>query len=144
MKEQLNDYFGKIADSLARLEEKARKLPNHNIADIIKAAHSRVVQASQHPDTDMLAAQIERDERDHKEAPARNDGQKPFVFAEGHTDANQPAVQQPANALHPGDTAFDFQNANPDFENPENVDLNKDGTLKTAPNVLGTSDDRDK
>lgn len=45
-------------------------------------------------------------------------------------------------AKHPSDPCFDASNR--DFRDPNNADLNKDGTLKQAPNTFGRTDERDK
>lgn len=141
--ERLKGFFSQVMDKLSDLEVSARKLPNQHLADLIKASHGRLVSAAGHPDMDLLALQIERDHRDGmpdgrelppaKEPPPANQGafpdQKPFPGGDGKT-------------FHPGDPKFDQANRNPNFQDPNNVDLNADGTLKNAPNAFSREDKR--
>lgn len=46
---------------LAELEASARKLPNQNFADLIKAAGGRLAQASEHPDLEAVGEQLRAD-----------------------------------------------------------------------------------
>lgn len=59
-------------EGLAELESLARKLPNQNIADVLKSAMAKLLQASQHPDLDKVAEQL------HKEAEAERGPGFPF------------------------------------------------------------------
>jgi hypothetical protein len=86
--EDLKADFGGMLDKLAALEVSARRLPNHHLADLIKASHGRLTSAASHPDVDLLALQLDRDGRDgiHNTAdkfPANQNGErKPFPGAE--------------------------------------------------------------
>lgn len=139
--EDLKADFGSMLEKLAALEVSARRLPNHHLADLLKASHGRLVSAASHPDTDLLALQIDRDHRDgvHNDAdkfPANQTGeQKPFPGTDGQKAGG--------GVFHPGDPKFDQANRNPNFQDPHNVDLNADGTLKTAPNAFSREDNRD-
>lgn len=57
----LKAELGHVQERLAELEASARKLPNQNFADLIKSAHGRLAQASEHPDLDTAGAQLETD-----------------------------------------------------------------------------------
>lgn len=61
MMESLKDALARVDERLAELETTARKLPNHNFADLIKAARGRLNQASQHPDLDQVEEQLKAD-----------------------------------------------------------------------------------
>ena len=50
----LKSAIAEVAGQLTALEATARKLPNQNFADIVKAAHVRVTQLTQHPDVDKV------------------------------------------------------------------------------------------
>lgn len=123
--EHLKGFLSQITDKLNELEVSARRLPNHHLADLIKASHGRLVSAAGHPDVDLLALQIERDHRD-----GMPDGGDKFP------------ANQDDKTFHPGDPKFDQANRNPDFRDPNNVDLNPDGTLKNAPNAFSREDKR--
>lgn len=58
--------------------------------------------------------------------------------------ANPPPAPAPGgpDAIRPGDPEVSFQDQNPNFQHPDNVELNPDGTVKQAPNALGKADDR--
>lgn len=43
-----------MADALKGLEERARKLKNQNLADIVASAHNRVRQIPEHADLDLV------------------------------------------------------------------------------------------
>lgn len=69
----------------------------------------------------------------------------PDGLAPGTAAAGAPVSSSDKDAHHPGDPEFRPENNNPGFRNPNDVELNADGTLKSAPNSLGTAnDDRDK
>jgi hypothetical protein len=147
MSEDLKSYFNQIMERLSALEVSARRLPNQHLADLIKASHGRLTSAASHPDVDLLALQIDRDHRDgvHNTAdkfPGNQDGGKPSPGPFPGTDANTGSDNK--KTFHPGDPKFDQANRNPNFQDPNNVDLNPDGTLKTAPNAFSHADDRSK
>ncbi len=43
-----------ILDELKDMEDRARKLKNQNLADVIASAHGKVRQISEHPDVGLL------------------------------------------------------------------------------------------
>ena len=55
-----------------------------------------------------------------------------------------PVSSSDPDAHHPGDPEFVAAGKGAMEQNPNDVNLNADGTLKQAPGVKGTSDDRDK
>lgn len=57
--------------SLGGLEDAARKLPNQNAADLVKAARGRVAQLIDHPDLDAVGEQLKTD---------LHEGQEKFPF----------------------------------------------------------------
>lgn len=67
--------------NLVELEASARKLPNANFADIIKSAHGKLSQASEHPDIDLVAKQIELD---HDRGTENGVDPKPLDLRAGH------------------------------------------------------------
>lgn len=59
----LKQALEETALRLENLETAARKLQNQNFADIVKAARSRVVQLTQHPDGDAVERALADSER---------------------------------------------------------------------------------
>lgn len=55
----LKGHLERVVNQLTELEGHARKLQNQNFADIVKAAHSRVTQLTQHPDIDAVHGLLE-------------------------------------------------------------------------------------
>jgi hypothetical protein len=55
--------------ALTELEAAARKLQNHNFADLIKGAHGRLSQASEHPDLEKVSEQLKGELNDPKLGP---------------------------------------------------------------------------
>lgn len=154
-KEGLRD----VQDRLAGLVENAGQLSNQNLADQLRAASGKLSQAAEHPDVDNVG-------RDHERSPAvdpLNSGGN-MQFAAGDPGAKLqaeetdrraafdaaaipapfPGTTPAADVRHPGEPQFDALAVGAEAANPHDVDLNEDGTLKRAPGVLGTSDNRDK
>jgi hypothetical protein len=50
----LKDHLAGLHATLLEVETHARKLPNHNFADIVKSAHSKVHQLMTHPDLNAV------------------------------------------------------------------------------------------
>lgn len=157
----LKDGLSKVIDTLKDIEAEARKLTNKNLADVIASGRLRLEQATEHPDVDMQPGDEQHGLPSEPAAPAFNDpgaalqaeeaarraafetSTAPFPGTVQASENDPDAVKaNDPNALHPGDPAVSFQDQNPDFKHPDNVNLNTDGTLKTAPNTLGTSDDK--
>lgn len=59
--ESLKNALDSLMERLAELEVAARKLPNQNFADLIKGAHGRLSQASEHPDIEKVGEQLKAD-----------------------------------------------------------------------------------
>lgn len=70
----LKDDLERLVEHLKELESHARKLPNQNFADIVKAGHSRVSQLTQHPDLDAVHEHVTKAEHDGGEG----ESEKPF------------------------------------------------------------------
>jgi hypothetical protein len=69
------------------------------------------------------------------------------VFPAPETLGNGPSSGAPVtnsdpDVKHPGDPEFMPENNNPNFQDPNNVDLNPDGTLRRAPNAFSKQDVR--
>lgn len=148
LKSELSGIFNKLKG----MEERARKLKNQNLADIIASAKGRVQQLRDHPDTELIA--------DRKDPPPdgkvytapetkeeaidrmRKDGD---ADPEGTAEMNWPHLFSPKPSryepFNPGDPRFN--QANPNFRNPDDVRLNPDGTmqLRQAPNSIGAKPD---
>lgn len=52
--DELKANLQHVVGNLKDLEERARKLDNQNLADIIKSAHSRITQFSDHADLGLI------------------------------------------------------------------------------------------
>lgn len=57
----LADQVKGLHSHLGELENAARKLPNQNAADIIKAARGRFAQLAEHPDIEKVGDQLRED-----------------------------------------------------------------------------------
>lgn len=152
--EHLKHGIAHVAGQLQELAARARELENQNLADIIDRARAKLEQAAEHPNIDRLSDLL------NGAPPALSDG-KPLVNG-SHAHTLQPeysdpnavpwapapdasTAQQPADApKHPGDPQFAPENNNLDFKQPNDVDLNDDGTLREAPNSFAQPDNRDK
>lgn len=138
---------------LGEVEDAGRKLKNQNFADLIGAARGRIAMAREHPDLVRVDEQLHADNRgaefnpDKPFPPEENSALNPFDPGRmlQHQEAGRRAdVADAPGTRRPGDPELDFQRQNPGFRHPDNVELNPDGTLKTAPNALGQTDDREK
>lgn len=156
------DKLAEVRDHLASLEEKARQLQNKNLADVLRLALNRIEQAAQHPDIDAAEDPDKANQKPDPYAAQREQREphaqgQPDPNAQGQTQPSDPNAPFPGTAppppattdedkkegvWHPGDAEFDPENTNQDFRDPNNTDLNKDGTLRTAPNTKGVSDIR--
>ena len=80
----LKNGLGELIEHLGKLEESARKLQNQNFADLIKGARGRLMQASEHPDIDLVEAKMHGDEdrpaEDYKDRPAEDHKDRPAAF----------------------------------------------------------------
>lgn len=163
------DVRQNLASTVAGLEElvnRAQRLTNQNLADVAKMALGRVRQLADHPDLDRVhddandapppnkAEAIERMRVEGDKNPEDAAKKKwPHLFeplpfdpnATNRTDVGQeanrgqPNADKPKDTFRPGDPKFDP--ANPNFQNPNNANLNPDGTLRQAPNAVGAQPD---
>lgn len=153
-----------VRNRLHELEAAAReKLENKNFADIVKLAAGRIQQLIEHPDADRVQAAMNNEEYQERPLDPLNSGGN-MLFSAGDPgrtlqadetarramfpDPNAPPAPFPgvadkdAQTYHPGDPKFSQEDNNQDFRDPNNVDLNHDGTLRRAPNAPGQSDVR--
>lgn len=156
-------------DSLKELEARARKLQNQNLADIAASAHGRVRQLMDHPDTELVGSDTKDRPRpvdnttyiDHAPGGVREampfdpkagapDYKATFPPQGVHTVYGTPDGAAPGSEIGgpdrgkdgvhvPGEPRFDQPNKN--FQQPNAVDLNPDGTLRQAPNSVGAQPD---
>lgn len=151
-----------LGDKMHELGMRADKLRNKHLRDVIGAGLGRFKDALSHPDMEAAndedaAREKEKSQREREaEAAAQGDKGLPFpvmaynangtAWKEGDGEKfdvdGKPLPAEDKKTFHPGDPKFDQANRNPDFKNPHNVDLNPDGTLKTAPNAFSRADDR--
>lgn len=61
------DKVREMHSHLGELEDAARKLPNQNAADLIKAARGRLAQLAEHPDIEKVGDQLREDARSESE-----------------------------------------------------------------------------
>lgn len=64
----LKQLLGHLLERLAELEAAARKLSNQNFADLVKGAHGKLTQASEHPDLEAVGEKLKAD-IDAKDGP---------------------------------------------------------------------------
>ena len=153
----LKNSIQHVLGELKGLETRARKLKNQNLADIVTSARARVEQLSGHPDLDLVDEK--KDQTAHPDgtpvafdpkAPTTREEAIDRMRAEHNADPETAAraswphlfdgtAPDDRKTFHPGEPQFEQQN--PNFRNPADVDLNKDGTLQRAPNSLGTAHD---
>lgn len=162
-KEKLGDLIAAMRECA---DEAGAKLENKNLSDIILLGVARLEQAAAHVDIDRMDANEDQRNMPFPGAGGtsgelQSGGNALFAAGDpGVSLANEEAQRRAAleaqgvvalpkpfpgavldpDAKHPGDPSF--RNPNKDFKSPEVVNLNDDGTLKQAPNTLGTSDDR--
>lgn len=153
----MDDVRKNIANTVAGLEElenRARRLTNQNLADVVKSASGRLRQLADHPDLHMVA------DKPADDVPAttaeavqrmRVAGEKdpegaakakwPQLFGQPLPFNPNAGDTQKSDTFKPGDPKFNP--ANPDFKNPDNVNLNPDGTApaRQAPNSIGAQPD---
>lgn len=156
----LRSNLQRVFNELKGVEERARGLKNQNLADIATSARAKVQQLSEHADLDLVD---DRKDQAHPGnpvyvAPATKEEAIARMRADGDADPEStarmnwphlfdappfpgaaPADDDDQKTFHPGDPKFSQQN--PNFRDPGNVELNKDGTLQRAPNSLGTAPD---
>lgn len=153
----MNELKNELQDTLNKLNglvERARHLKNQNLADVAASAHGKVKQLSDHPDLELVE---DRKDQAHPgnpvyAAPATRDEAIERMRLDGDADpestarTNWPQLFEPTGGnirsertFKPGDSQFDQSNR--DFRRPDDVDLNRDGTLQRAPNSLGTAPD---
>lgn len=87
----LKQALSHIQAHLAELETAARKLPNQNFADLIKAAGGRLAQASEHPDLEAVGEQLRADlhgnqEQEELKFPAPGVGSDGLPLKPNHPD----------------------------------------------------------
>lgn len=63
----LKPQIAALHHHLGELEGAARKLPNQNAADLIKAARGRLAQFMEHPDIEAVGEQLKTDLHDGQE-----------------------------------------------------------------------------
>lgn len=161
-----------VTEAKSRMEELANgadKLDNKNLRDILLLGVARFDQALLHPDIDRVDANEDQRNTQFRDDANLNSGGN-ALFAAGDPGAslqNEEAMRRVAfgaskpmvaggDPFNPGDTPFPgadpaakhpddpvFIKPNADFKDPDAVNLNADGTLKTAPNTAGASDNRD-
>lgn len=145
-------------DWLKQIEDRARNFANQNLADIAAAARGRLQQLRDHPDLDLLhddkmRDRVERldDRVEYKDPhpstamPANGASRQPLPFdpkagmnATPGSEIGGPDRGKPDTHV-PGEYRFDSPNKN--FQQPNAVDLNNDGTLRQAPNSVGAKSD---
>jgi hypothetical protein len=153
LKNAIQDFLNKMK----ALEERARKLKNQNLADVAASAYGRIKQLGDHADLHLVDEN--KDQQTYPDgtlkagafdpkAPATREEAIERVRASGieHPEStarnNWPHLFEPAEdrkTFNPGEPQFDQRNR--DFRRPDDVDLNRDGTLQRAPNSLGTAPD---
>lgn len=132
----LKSRLGDFEKALEELEASARKLRNQNFADIVKSAKARVQQLQDHPDLHLAQKEMSGPEQFPPVGGEPMPFREPFPGSEiGGPDRGKPDTHVP------GEPQFDRPNQN--FQQPDAVDLNADGTLKQAPNSFGQSDVRE-
>lgn len=135
----LKNDLSELLRKLEGVEAQARKLRNQNCADVAKSAAAKIRQLSDHPDLHLVQDEMggRKDQTLNPDgSPRANFRDAPFPGAEiGGPDRGKPDTHVP------GEPQFDRPNEN--FQQPNAVDLNADGTLKQAPNSLGQSDVRE-
>lgn len=142
------DMRSKLSEGVAWLkqfEERARKLQNQNLADIAAASRGRMMQLMDHPDIERIAD----DGNENMDGTRIDQSANPGGAVPFDPKAGAPINRDPASVggpdrgkpdTHvPGEPRFEQPNEN--FRQPDAVDLNRDGTLRQAPNSLGTQPD---
>lgn len=141
---ELKKRIGELVQRLNELEAGARRLRNQNFADVVKSAKGRVQQLVDHPDVQLVENEM-HDEGTNLDRQQNPDGtlkSMPFDPKAG-TDAAGSEIGGPdcgkPDTHVPGEPRFDAPNK--DFQQPNAVDLNPDGTLRQAPNSAGAHAD---
>lgn len=77
----LRNRLQNFLDELRGMEERARKLKNQNLADVIAAAHGRAKQIGDHADLDLI-----EDQKDQRPAPTTKDEAIEQIRLDGDAD----------------------------------------------------------
>lgn len=126
-REELQNGLRDVSEKLAEIATAAAKLENKNFADIVAGAKGRIQQLADHPDLELVHAEMS--------------GGEPLPF-DPKAGANVGGPDRgKKNTYVPGEPRFDPPNQNQNFQKPNAVDLNADGTLGQAPNSKGTQPD---
>jgi len=133
---ELKTNLERVFGELKGLETRARTLKNQNLADIAASAHGKIKQLCDHPDLELVD---ERKDQAHPGnplyvAPATKDEAIARMRADNDAD--------PEGAARRNWPHLFASNAPPIFKPDRgNVDLNRDGTLRQAPNSTGAAQD---
>lgn len=155
-KDELRDFLKNAATHFAALEGKARSLANQNFADIAARAKSCAQQLADHPDFERVTEDGEPAKYDpgvtQLDQTVFPDGTPVSPAPLGGPAAQPPGFMEPGpfpgseiggpdrgkEGTHvPGEPRFEPNANNPNFQQPNAVDLNASGTLQHAPNAAG-------